>query len=64
MSLSAVEDHVCGQDVGNLARGARDHRLTDTFTDQQIGQLYELMNAIRKKELAENDPEYNPPSRE
>jgi hypothetical protein len=28
------------------------------FTDQQIGQMYELMNSIREKELAENDPEY------
>ena len=26
--------------------------------DQQIGQLYELMNSIREKELAENDPEF------
>lgn len=34
------------------------------FTDQQIGQLYELMNAIREKELSENDPEYEPPPRE
>lgn len=28
--------------------------------DQQIGQLYELMQAIRKQELEENDPEYEP----
>ena len=34
------------------------------FTDQQIGQLYELMNAIREKELAENDPEYDTSTRE
>ena len=34
------------------------------FTDQQIGQLYELMNAIREKELAENDPEYEQNLRE
>jgi hypothetical protein len=27
--------------------------------DQQIGQMYELMNSIREKELAENDPEYS-----
>lgn len=26
--------------------------------DQQLGQLYELMNAIREKEMAENDPEH------
>ncbi|KAJ4290925.1 hypothetical protein N0V90_010121 [Kalmusia sp. IMI 367209] len=30
----------------------------DKMSDQQIGQLYELMNAIRKQELEENDPEY------
>ena len=28
------------------------------IADQQIGQLYELMTAIREAELAENDPEY------
>lgn len=27
--------------------------------DQQLGQLYELMTAIRKQELEENDPEYS-----
>ena len=32
-------------------------------TDQQIGQLYELMNAIREQELEENDPEYVKPSK-
>jgi hypothetical protein len=26
--------------------------------DQQIGQLYELMQAIRKQDLEENDPEF------
>jgi hypothetical protein len=30
--------------------------------DQQIGQMYELMQAIRKQELEENDPEYKPDS--
>ena len=30
--------------------------------DQQIGQLYELMSTIRKQELEENDPEYDPDS--
>jgi hypothetical protein len=30
------------------------------FSDQQIGQLYELMQAIRKQELEENDPEHKP----
>ena len=34
------------------------------FADQQIGQLYELMNAIREKELAENDPEHVKTARE
>lgn len=29
-------------------------------TDQQVGQLYELMQAIRKQELEENDPENHP----
>lgn len=33
-------------------------------TDEQIAQLYELMNAIREKELSENDPEHEPRSRE
>ncbi|GAB7353868.1 hypothetical protein MBLNU459_g4227t2 [Dothideomycetes sp. NU459] len=28
--------------------------------DEQIAQMYELMNAIREKELQENDPEYLP----
>lgn len=27
------------------------------FADQQLGQMYELMQAIRKRELEENDPE-------
>lgn len=35
-----------------------------SFTDQQIGQMYELMNAIREHELAENDPEHEPSPRE
>jgi len=30
------------------------------FADQQIGQLYELMNTIRKEELEQNDPEFDP----
>ncbi|EMD00207.1 hypothetical protein BAUCODRAFT_30673 [Baudoinia panamericana UAMH 10762] len=32
----------------------------DKMSDQQIGQLYELMNSIRERELADNDPEYKP----
>ncbi|KAF2738270.1 acetate non-utilizing protein 9, mitochondrial precursor [Polyplosphaeria fusca] len=30
----------------------------DKMNDQQIGQLYELMQAIRKQELEENDPDF------
>ncbi|KAF2685910.1 acetate non-utilizing protein 9, mitochondrial precursor [Lentithecium fluviatile CBS 122367] len=32
----------------------------DKMSDQQIGQLYELMQAIRKQDLEDNDPEYKP----
>ena len=28
--------------------------------DQQLGQMYELMSAIRKQELEQNDPEFDP----
>lgn len=35
-----------------------DKSKVDKMSDQQIGQMYELMNAIREKELSENDPEY------
>ena len=38
-------------------------RVNMNLVDQQLGQLYELMNAIREKELSENDPDYEPPSR-
>ncbi len=31
-----------------------------TPIDEQIAQMYELMQAIRERELAENDPEYKP----
>jgi hypothetical protein len=31
--------------------------VTDWCIDQQLGQMYELMQAIRKRELDENDPE-------
>jgi hypothetical protein len=34
--------------------------LTNRSEDQQIAQLYELMQAIRKRDLEENDPEYEP----
>lgn len=30
------------------------------FTDQQIGQLYELMTEIRKTELEKDDPDFVP----
>ncbi len=33
-------------------------------TDQQLGQLYELMTTIREQELADNDPEYTPASKD
>jgi len=35
-----------------------DRTKIDKMSDQQIGQMYELMNSIREKELAENDPEF------
>lgn len=28
--------------------------------DEQIAQMYELMNSIRERELADNDPEFDP----
>jgi hypothetical protein len=31
---------------------------TDFTTDEQIAQMYELMQAIRKQELEDNDPEF------
>jgi len=31
---------------------------TDQSTDEQIAQMYELMQAIRKQELEDNDPEF------
>ena len=30
----------------------------DKMSDEQLAQMYELMQAIRKSELEENDPEY------
>ncbi|KAK3071028.1 hypothetical protein LTR53_009424 [Teratosphaeriaceae sp. CCFEE 6253] len=32
----------------------------DKMSDEQIAQMYELMQAIRERELADNDPEYKP----
>lgn len=31
---------------------------TDYSIDEQIAQMYELMQAIRKQELEDNDPEF------
>ena len=31
--------------------------MADRNADQQLGQMYELMQAIRKRELEDNDPE-------
>ncbi|KAF2466494.1 acetate non-utilizing protein 9, mitochondrial precursor [Lindgomyces ingoldianus] len=46
---------------GDSWKDARmDKSKIDKMSDQQIGQLYELMQAIRKQELEDNDPEYKP----
>jgi hypothetical protein len=34
------------------------HNYTDCSIDEQIAQMYELMQAIRKQELEDNDPEF------
>ncbi|CAK3989046.1 ACN9-domain-containing [Lecanosticta acicola] len=48
---------------GDDWRGERmEKEKVDKMSDQQIGQLYELMQAIREKELEENDPEFVPSS--
>lgn len=50
---------------GNGWRGEKlDKAKFDKMNDQQIGQLYELMNTIREQELEENDPEYIKQTRE
>ncbi|RMX78497.1 hypothetical protein D0869_09036 [Hortaea werneckii] len=47
---------------GENWRGEKmDKSKVDKMSDQQIGQLYELMNSIRERELAENDPDYASP---
>ncbi|KAI7278502.1 hypothetical protein KC345_g5922 [Hortaea werneckii] len=47
---------------GENWRGEKmDKGKVDKMSDQQVGQLYELMNSIRERELAENDPEYESP---
>ncbi|KAK4612332.1 Succinate dehydrogenase assembly factor 3, mitochondrial [Fulvia fulva] len=44
---------------GDRWRGEKmDKGKVDKMSDQQIGQMYELMNTIRQQELEENDPEY------
>ncbi len=46
---------------GEAWRGEKlDMGKLDKMSDQQLGQLHELMSAIREKELGENDPEYLP----
>jgi Spy/CpxP family protein refolding chaperone len=35
-----------------------DHSNANDLTDEQIAQMYELMQAIRKQELEDNDPEF------
>ncbi|KAK8168441.1 putative ACN9 family domain-containing protein [Phyllosticta citrichinensis] len=43
---------------GDAWRGEKmDKSKIDKMNDQQIGQLYELMQTIRSQELDENDPE-------
>ncbi|KAF2144685.1 uncharacterized protein K452DRAFT_222858 [Aplosporella prunicola CBS 121167] len=42
---------------GDSWRGEKlDKSKLDKMSDQQIGQLYELMQAIRKQELEDDDP--------
>ncbi|KAK1059158.1 hypothetical protein LTR74_012846 [Friedmanniomyces endolithicus] len=46
---------------GDSWRGEKmDKTKLDKMSDEQIAQMYELMQAIRERELAENDPEYKP----
>ncbi|KAK5712144.1 hypothetical protein LTR17_018099 [Elasticomyces elasticus] len=44
----------------NWAGEKMDKTKVDKMSDEQIAQMYELMQAIRERELAENDPEYKP----
>ncbi|KAI6825338.1 hypothetical protein KC340_g13040 [Hortaea werneckii] len=47
---------------GENWRGEKmDKSKVDKMSDQQIGQLYELMNSIRERELAEIDPDHQSP---
>ncbi|KAK0858911.1 hypothetical protein LTS02_009614 [Friedmanniomyces endolithicus] len=46
---------------GDSWRGEKmDKTKVDKMSGEQIAQMYELMQAIREGELAENDPEYKP----
>ncbi|KAK5159187.1 Succinate dehydrogenase assembly factor 3, mitochondrial [Recurvomyces mirabilis] len=46
---------------GNNWRGDKmEEGKVGKMSDEQIGQMYELMLAIRQQELEENDPEYKP----
>lgn len=46
---------------GDTWRGEKmDRAKVAKMSDQQVGQLYELMQAIRNAELEENDPEHKP----
>lgn len=56
MFFPRFEGADCG--VGSGVTCSADLRLRRE--DEQIAQMYELMNAIRERELAENDPEFDP----
>lgn len=46
---------------GDAWKGEKmDKSKIDKMSDQQLGQLYELMNTIRERELAERDAEHTP----
>ncbi|CAK1359471.1 Bifunctional NAD(P)H-hydrate repair enzyme [Cercospora beticola] len=46
---------------GDSWRGEKmDRGKVDKMSDEQVAQMYELMQAIRKQELEDNDPEYKP----
>ena len=51
-------DKMSGKETTNNER--QGHETNHYESDQQIGQLYELMQAIRKKEMEANDPEFKP----
>ncbi|PPJ57826.1 hypothetical protein CBER1_00191 [Cercospora berteroae] len=46
---------------GDSWRGEKmDRGKVEKMSDEQVAQMYELMQAIRKQELEDNDPEYKP----